>query len=247
MTVSSQADAPTRAAPSAHRVTRSTWARWAPLSGVAFVVLVVAGFSTMNTPDADASNKKWIDFFASSGNQISMVVSGFLLVLAGLCLLWFLTTVWSRIAAARRPEPLSPLALGAAGVSAAAIAVGGVMNAVIPGGMLFAKGKLPEPSAEFLRVFSQISFPLIAVAGMIAAALAIGVLSTQARQAGVFGKGLTIFSLVVAVVALFSFIFFPMLLVLVWFLVASVALLRRRAPVAGAAAEATMQNDVNPQ
>jgi hypothetical protein len=47
----------------------------------------------------------------------------------------------------------------------------------------------------------------------------------------VFGKGLTIFSLVVAVVALFSFIFFPMLLVLVWFLVASLMLFRRQPTV----------------
>jgi hypothetical protein len=198
---------------------------------VAFVVLFIAGFATMNTPDANASNKKWVDFFASSGNQISLVVSAFLFVLAGLCLLWFLTMVWSRVAAARRPEVTSPLPLLAAGAAAVSIAIGGVFNAIIAGAMIFGNGSLPEPRADILRVFGQISFPLIAVAGMIAFALALGCLTLQARRAGVFGRGLTIFSLVVAVVALFSFIFFPMLLVLVWFLVASVMLFRRQPTV----------------
>jgi hypothetical protein len=131
---------------------------------VAFVVLFIAGFATMNTPNANASNKKWVDFFASSGNQISLVVSGFLFVLAGLCLLWFLSVVWSRVAAARRPESTSPLPLLTAGVAAVSIAIGGVFNAIIAGAMIFG-GKLPEPRADILRVFGQISFPLIAVAG----------------------------------------------------------------------------------
>jgi hypothetical protein len=214
---------------------------------VAFVVLFIGGFFALNTPDANASDKKWVDFFASSGNRISLVVSAFLFVLAGLCLLWFLTMVWSRVAAARRPEATSPLPLLAAGAAAISIGIGGVFNAVIAGAMIFGPGKLPEPRADILRVFGQISFPLIAVSGMIAFALALGCLSLQARRAGVFGRGLTIFSLVVAVVALFSFIFFPMLLVLVWFLVASIILLRRGSPEGHEAVGATMQNDVNPQ
>jgi hypothetical protein len=215
MTVSSSTEGPTTGPSAVRPATRSGWARREPLIGVAFVVLFVAGFATMNTPNADESNKKWVDFFASSGNQIALVVSAFLFVLAGLCLLWFLTMVWSRAAAARRPEAASPLPLLAAGAAAVSIAI----------------GKLPEPRADILRVFGQISFPLIAVAGMIAFALALGALSLQARRAGVFGKGLTIFSLIVAVVALFSFIFFPMLLVLVWFLVASAMLFRRQPTV----------------
>jgi hypothetical protein len=231
MTVSSSTEGPTTGPSAVRPATRSGWARREPLIGVAFVVLFVAGFATMNTPNADESNKKWVDFFASSGNQIALVVSAFLFVLAGLCLLWFLTMVWSRAAAARRPEAASPLPLLAAGAAAVSIAIGGVFNAVIAGAMIFGNGKLPEPRADILRVFGQISFPLIAVAGMIAFALALGALSLQARRAGVFGKGLTIFSLIVAVVALFSFIFFPMLLVLVWFLVASVMLFRRQPTV----------------
>lgn len=210
--------------------TRGGWTRWEPVTGIAFVVLFVASFATgSNPPDANASDRKWIDFFASSGHQISMVVSGFLLVLASLCLLSFLVTVWSRVAAARRPEATSPLALVAAGVAAAALALGGVMNAVIAGGMIF--GKLPEPRPDILRIFTQISFPMIAVAGMITLALAIACLGVEARRAEVVGKGLMIFSLVVAVVALFSFVFFPILLVMVWFLVASVAIYRRQARV----------------
>ena len=117
---------------------------------MAFVVLFVAGFATMNTPNANESNKKWVDFFASSGNQIALVVSDFLFVLAGLCLLWFLTMVWSRAAAARRPEATSPLPLLAAGAAAVSIAIGGVFNAIIAAAMIFGNGKLPEPRADIL-------------------------------------------------------------------------------------------------
>lgn len=200
-------------------------ARWAPATGIAFVVLFVAAFAVNNQPNADASNRKWLDYFASNSNQAKMVISGFLFVFAGLAFLSFVTTLWRRVAAAQGTRGLSPLPVAGATVAAAGLAIGGVLNAVIAGGMIF--GSLPEPGAEVLRTTSQSWFPAIAVGGMIPAALALGSIVVQANRVGLISKRLMNLGLVVAVVALASFVFFPMIVLLLWVLALSVIELRR--------------------
>ncbi len=221
----------TGAAPSAQttppRGSAAPWERWQPATGIGFVVLFIAGFMIFNTPDDNATNAKWTSYYASSGNRISLVLSAFLLVLSALCFISFVTTAWSRVAAALRPHTASPLPMVAAGVAAAGIAVGAVLNATIAGAMVF--GNLAEPSAETLRVFSELAFPVITVAGMLAAGLALASLSMAAFRSGVLGKRMAIFGMVAAVAAVFSFVFLPMLLPLAWVLVASVLLLRQPA------------------
>lgn len=206
--------------------TGNAWRRRAPLTGIAFAVLFVAGNAINDVPKGNASNKAWVDYFASTGNRIGLVVSAFLLVIAGLCLAGLFSTLWSRIAEAQAPRRLSPLPLVAAGISAASIAAGAVLNAAVAGGMLF--GSLPEPNADILRFANQLGYPLIMVGGMLAAALAIAGISLQANRVGIFSRRLTVFGLVAAVITLFSFVFLPMVITVIWFLVVSVVLLRRR-------------------
>jgi hypothetical protein len=124
-----------------------------------------------------------------------------------------------------RPGAASPLPVAAAAVSAACIAVGSLLQTLIPGGMIF--GSLPEPSPAIMRVLDGVAGPLILVGGMLA--LAVASLTLQARAAGVFGRGMTIFSLVVAVISVFSFAFFPVLAPLVWVVTVSIVLIRRPA------------------
>jgi hypothetical protein len=69
---------------------------------------------------------------------------------------------------------------------------------------------------------------MVGVPGMLAAALSIAALSIQAHAAGIFGKRLRTFSLVVAVVLLASLEFFPIAALLIWLVVVAVALLRGR-------------------
>ncbi len=136
----------------------------------------------------------------------------------------FLAIVWTRVAAAARPGVASPLPAAAAAVSAACIAVGS-LQALIPGGMIF--DSLPEPSPDIMRVLEDAEGPLIFVGGMLALALAVASLALQARAAGAFGTGMTVFSLVVAGITVFSFQFFPALAPLVWAVTVSIALIRR--------------------
>ena len=202
--------------------------RWAPLSGIAFVILFVVGVLLTHTPAPNASDAKWVDYFGDGGHRAAIIVAAFLFVLAGLCLLSFLTTIWSRVAAAQHPDPLNPLPLVAAAVAGTSIAIGGVINAAIAGAITF--GDLPVPSADILRVSDQLAFPVVAIAGMFATSLAIACLSLQARRVGIFGRGLTTFSLIAAAITLASFLFLPLLVMLLWFLVVAIALLRRGSP-----------------
>ena len=226
MAALSKTEVPTTgASPANGSTTRSRWARWEPLTGIGFVVLFVAGVLTSNSLNANDSNLKWLNYYASSGNQIRLLVSGFLFVLASMCLVLFITSLWSRIAAARRPHATSPLPLVAAGVGAAGIALGGVFGATVPGAMIF--GQLRLPSADILRLASNLSFPAIAVAGMFGVALALGGIAVQAHRAGLFGRRFAIIGVVVGVITIFSFAFFPMAATVIWFLVVSIMLLRR--------------------
>lgn len=207
-----------------HRSTAPT-SRWRYASGIGLVVAYVGAAFLGNTPDANASDHKWVTYFASSGNRAALIVCAFLLVIAGLCAVGFMLTLSSRVAEVTGERPgLLPVA--AASVTAACFAVGGVLNAGVAGAMAF--GKLPEPGAETLRVSSQVGFPIVAIGGMFALSLAIVVVSAKARRAHLIGTGLAAFGYVAAVIGLLSMFWVPAALPMLWLLITSVALVARR-------------------
>lgn len=201
------------------------WTRRAPWTGIAFVVFFLGGVVVSSPPDDSAPDARWVANYATSGKQASHLATGILLILSGLCLMTFLTHLWTTVSEARRPQAISLLPIVAAGVSAACIAVGGAFMGTIGGVMLL--GSSPMPAADLLRFCNDIGFVMVGVPGMLAASLGIACLSVQAHRAGIFGKRLLSFSLVVAVVLLASLEFFPIVALLIWLVVVAVALLRR--------------------
>ncbi len=199
-------------------------ARWAPLSGIAFVVFFIAGIVASSPPSDKASDAKWIASYTGHGNQLGHVLTGVFLVLAALSFVSFVSVVWTRIVEASRPAVVNPLPLLAAGVAAACIAGGGVLMAAVAGASL--TNSLPVPGADLLRFSDTSGFTMVSIAGMLAAALCVVCLSVQARGAGVFGRKIAALGLVASVILLASFLFFPILALLVWLVAASVALLR---------------------
>ncbi len=207
------------------------WKRWEPLTGIAFVACFIGSVGVSMPPAATASNKVWEANYTGHGSQVQHVATGILLVLAGLCLMSFLTILWTRIAAARRPETLGPLPLVAAGVSAACFAAGGILMAGISASALI--GSAPLPRADLLRFGNDLGFGMVGLGGMLAAALSIGCLSVQARSAGLFGTPLMIVGLVVAVVLLGSLAFVPILALLIWVIAVTIVLMRRGSGAVG--------------
>ena len=53
-----------------------TWTRWAPWTGVAFVVFFVGGVMASSPPSETASNAAWIADYATHGKQVGHVISG---------------------------------------------------------------------------------------------------------------------------------------------------------------------------
>ena len=75
---------------------------------------------------------------------------------------------------------------------------------------------------------------------MLATSLSIGVLSAQAHAAGLFGRAMLIFGLVVAVLLLAAVFFFPMAALPIWVIVAVVVLMRRSSAISPATAPAPL-------
>ncbi len=198
--------------------------RAAPLSGIAFVVFFIASVVVSSVPKSSASDRDWLAAYATHAKQAGHLATGILLVLAALSLLVFLTHLWTRVLATGRLEAVSPLPLVAAGVSAACIAIGGVLMGSIGGSTLI--GNAPLPGPDLLRLGNDAGFAMVGLAGMLAASVSVAAVSVQARSAGLFGQRLFRFSMLVAVLLLASFAFVPILGLLIWLVAVAVTLLR---------------------
>ena len=204
------------------------WARRAPWSAFGFVVCFVASVVVSSPPSDTAPDTRWVASYATSGKQAEHLATGVFLILAALCLSIFLTHLWTRISAACAPRIVSPLAIVAAGISAACIAAGGALMGAVGGNLLLSSA--PVPDADLLRFCNDLGFVMVGVPGMLAAALSIAALSMQAHAAGIFGGRMRMFSLAVAVVLLASFAFIPIAALLIWLVAAAVSLARSQGP-----------------
>lgn len=195
--------------------------------GVLFVLTFLGGiFAAPQSPDVNGPGRAWVDFIATRGNQIGMLVAGFSWVIAGMLLIVFMTRLYQRVygdAAGR-----DPLALVATAAAGGLVAAGGALSAALPGAIIF--GQIPAPTnADVVRVMSGIGFPVAMVAGMFALALAVVTIALRAQRSGYFGRVLGIYSYIAAAAAVASFMFFPAALVLIWALIVAVVLARRPA------------------
>jgi hypothetical protein len=220
-----------------------TWRRVAPYSGIAFVVFFLASVAVSSVPSDTASDHAWLSAYASHAKQAGHLATGVLLVLAALSLMTFLTHLWTRVGEAYDSQAVSPLPVVAAGVSAACIAVGGILMAAASGSALLYSQ--PVPGADVLRLGNDAGFAMVGVAGMLAAALSIACLSAQARAAGIFGARLARFSLAVAVVLLASVAFVPIVALPLW-LIAVTVTLNRTAPAKSAVTSTTANDPAAP-
>lgn len=203
-----------------HRSPREAWA------GIAFPVLFLASVVASNPPADNASDAKWTANYTGTGHRVGHLATGILLLLAGLCLAGFLAALWQRIHDAR--PTISPLPLVMAGVAGASIAAGGVVMAFISASEL--TGKYPLPGPQLLRLGNDLGFGLAGVAGMLAASVTVAVLSSQAHTAGILGRNMYTFGIVVAIVLLASVVFIPIIALLIWSVLIAVQWLRSPSP-----------------
>jgi hypothetical protein len=199
-------------------------ARWAPLTGIAFVVFFLASIAVSSPPSDKASDAAWIANYTGHTHVAQHIATGILLILAALSLLSFLSTTWTRIVGNRPPGAISAIPLVAAGVAAACIAVGGVLMGAIAATV---QGTGHTPNPDLLRFGNDVGFVMVSLPGMLATALSVACLSVQGRHAGLFGRKMMIFGLIVAVILLASLAFIPIVALLIWLVVTAIVLIRR--------------------
>ena len=191
-------------------------------TGIAFAVLFIASVAVSNPPADNASNAAWIANYSGTSEQLRHLATGILLVLAGLSFAAFITAMWRRIRAVS--PSVSPLPLVTVAASAACIATGGVLQAFVSGSELI--GKYPLPGPDILRLGNDLGFALVGVAGMLAAALTVACITAQSNGAGLIGRKMRIFGLVVAALLVLSVMFVPILFLLIWSVITAIRWIR---------------------
>ncbi len=194
------------------------WQRWAPLTGVVFVVLLVLSFIVVGeTPGADDSVGEVVDFYAD--NEGEMFLSAFLAGLAAVFFLFFVGSLTNVLQSAEGPGGwLSGVAR--AGGTVAAVGM------LIFGGISFTLGDVadrlePEATQTLNALNADFFFPL---AGGIAAFLfATGLVAVRTRALPLW---LAWAAVVIGVACFTPLGFFAFLASIAWVLAASIVLSR---------------------
>jgi len=212
------------------------WDRWAPLTGVLAVGCSLVGVMfALNQPQDKDSNAKIVAYFASHSHRVHGVV-GFFVFLAGiLFLLAFLAALRERLRAAEgQPGRLSALAFGA-GIASLPL---WVVSMLLANAASFAAN---ESSAFHLE---PNTFRLLAdtayfawVAAVVVSAVVVWATSAVAFRTSVLPRWFARLGILVGVVQLFGFFFFPFFAWWLWIVVASVLLARRPGPVPASLAQ----------
>jgi hypothetical protein len=190
-----------------------------------FVVLFVAGIFLINTPESDEPLTKFKEFYDDSGNRAQVIISAYLLILAGVFFLWFLASLRVRLLSVEgAPGRLTSIAFGGGLVFVAMLIAAACAFAFIAGEISF--GDVDNINPELMRIFPDLAFPFLTVGAMFAAIAMIDAASVLIVRTTVLPKWIGWFGFVAAVGLLFAGFFLPMILLLLWVLFVSVAMLR---------------------
>jgi hypothetical protein len=206
------------------------WSRAAAIAGLVWVVLFVASFFIGGeTPDYDDPNREWVEWFDDSGHRASQVTAAFVAVAAALVFVMFLAGLVRRLRRLSPGEVLPTIVLGAGLVFVALSIASHITVAQVSAAITFSGGpdEYPIPSAGVLRQAEQLGIGLGLLGGGWAAAVFVFTASLMARGTAAFPPWLTIAGLVVGILLLLSVFFTPLVLLPLWVLAASIAMLVR--------------------
>jgi hypothetical protein len=214
----------------------SQLARWTPLGGIVFVVLLLLGtFLIGDHPDPDASEQEILDYLGDSDVHTQNIIGLYVWVLAGVGLLCFLSRLRAILRAAEGGTgTLSNLGFAAGVVFTALLMAGSAVIAAVAGAIEFRDA--PDLDPDFVRVLPQMGYTMFLVGGGFSAIVLVLTTSVLTLQTGVFPQWLAWLGFVAAFVLLFAVIFVPMIALLIWVLAVSAMLLMRgEEPVTAAA------------
>jgi hypothetical protein len=199
-----------------------------PISGIFFVALFVVSFMSLGTPDGDAGDGEWRDYWEDSGNRTQGIVAAITMCLAAICFLWLVSALRRRLA-----DAVGIDAAFGAGIAAGALMLLASLGAgLIPIGYQLADVRLPD-DPDVIRIVDGLYFGMIFLPLPYALAGFLIPLFFALRSSYLLPQWLEYATLVVGVVALAGPVLFvlPHALFMVWTLAVSVSLLVRERPV----------------
>ena len=204
--------------------------RAAMLSGSAFALLLFFGFGQMFSSTPDTSNKtadvvaqKYATWLSDSGHRTSVIVGGFLVVLAAIALVWFASAFRVRFAPAGAPL------MGFALLAAVGVVAGAIGPLALAGGHAFGDDPVVT-DGNVIWLVSSLAFPALLVVFGFASSALIATIVVVGR--GALPMWLVVFGWLAVVAGLLGVLFLPMLIVLLWYLVAGIYGAVRPAPAA---------------
>lgn len=198
--------------------------RYAPFTGLVFVVLVVIAIFTSNTsPSASASGVKVIAFYTE--HHSSQQATDILFTIGSVFFLFFAASVYGFL---RRSDAVGTMALLGLG-GALLVALGFAVFSAIDFALADVPGKLSPGAAQALNVLdNDFVFPL--VVGAWTFGIATGLAIVRSRLLPVWlGWVLMVIGILTGTPAFFVGLF----ALLVWIVVVSVLIYRRTSPLAG--------------
>lgn len=218
--------------------------RRAMAAGIAFVVLFVAGvflnFSNSPEPKSGETSaavaQKWVSYLSSSSNRTTLIVSAYLLVLAGLAFVWFTIGLRAWLAAdAPAGRIISNLGVLGGGAMAAAAMVG----ASVAGAVAFGNNEPVPMDGDVIRVTMNLFYPfLFVVFGLVSAAL-IATVALTVKRTSVLPSWVTYTAWLAVLGSVLGVAFFPFVLALLWYLVVGIVGLTRASTASAAVAAPT--------
>jgi hypothetical protein len=209
---------------------------WSSLSGLVFVVLVVVGALFLFDGPSDSSPAKMTAYYDSSSNRTHIHIGWVLTGLGLFALIWFVAALRERV---RESEEG-----GAEGtfLSTVVLVGGTVYIALTMAAIAVADGMRTMSDDTYQhRVYSGVihaasdaSYLLVVTAGAALAAL-IFATSIAVRRYAILPRWVSWFGFVAGVAAIFSVVFFTMLVWLLWIAVVSVSLFLAGRTTAGRA------------
>jgi hypothetical protein len=206
----------------------SGWSRWAPISGIAFVVTYVVGMILVRTPDSNDPAETIAAYYADSkSHRVQMIVAAYILIAAGLLFLWFLSCLRSRLRAAEGGVgTLSALTFGAGAVFVGLLSVGALALAAVPGGISFGENS-DIFEAGTIQTAQSLGWGAILIGGMLSAAVMIFTTSILTLRTQALPKWSAWVGFLAAIALLFAVVWIPQIALLIWALCVSGAMLAR--------------------
>jgi uncharacterized membrane protein SirB2 len=209
--------------------------RWAALSGIVFVVLMLTGaFFVTDVPEADASAQEIAAYLDDSGNHTRNLIGAYIWVLGGLAFLGFLAGLRAVLRRAEGdPGTLSSLVFGAGVVFTAVWSVSAAALATVAYSVELADA--PVSDADLVRVLPQLGSLLLLLGGGFAGILLLVATSILVFRTRVFPRWFAWLGILAAIVLVVDVAYMNILPLVALVGVASIALLMRQDETATAA------------